>query len=183
MRAGTSHAPQASVPLLSRIGPFRVEHRPHLSALIGVHPRHALSACIREDPHAQPVATQIDADRSQARMNADCGSRSSSSWNSRRVLHRRVRFRCCRSTGRQTRKQVMCDVPLFPEGGDDVDGGVDSQMSLAPADPGGRVVRAHQNRQTQGEAVTCRLQRLARPRIENRKGPIWGIHSHTFAGY
>jgi hypothetical protein len=64
----------------------------------------------------------------------------------------------------------MPHVVLFPECRREIDHGVDGEMALTPANPRGRVVRAHNDREPQRDAVNDSFERLAAADIEDRKG-------------
>ena len=76
---------------------------------------------------------------------------------------------------------MMRDVPLLPEGGGDVDGGIDRQVTLPPSHPRGGIVGTHHGRQDEGHAVERGFQWLTISRIENREGRFCGFHDSTYA--
>ena len=74
---------------------------------------------------------------------------------------------------------MMRHMPLLPEHGGDVDGGIDGQVRLPPPHPRGGIVGAHHGRQKEGHAVKRGLQWLTISRIENREGRFWGVRSES----
>ena len=83
--------------------------------------------------------------------------------------------------GPATFVQVMRHMPLLPEDGGDVDGGIDRQVRLPPLYPRGGIVGAHHGRQKEGHPVERGFQWLTISRIENREGTFWGFHGSTYA--
>jgi hypothetical protein len=73
----------------------------------------------------------------------------------------------------------MRHMPLFPEHGSDVDGGIDGEMRLPASKPRGGIVGAHHGGQKERHAVERRFQWLTISRIENREGRFCGLHDST----
>src|SRR5437867_12639000 len=71
----------------------------------------------------------------------------------------------------------MRDLLLLPRRERGIEHRVDCKVRLAPAEPGGRVVEAHHDRQTQGRRVDSCLQPLGGARLQDVQ-----LHVHTTAG-
>jgi len=72
---------------------------------------------------------------------------------------------------------MVRDVLLLPGGECGVKHGVDSKVRLTPSEPGGRIVGAHHDGQSQGSPVDTGLEPLAGTTIENLE-----LHTHTIPG-
>ena len=96
-----------------------------------------------------------------------------------RVMCRCVHVDGFRRRRRQTGKQVMRHMLLFPQHGGDVDGGIDRQVGLPPPHPRRGVVGAHHGRENQGGPVDGGFQWLTISGIENGEGRFCGFHDST----